>query len=411
MKRLWLVIIIAVVFSSPAFGDVDLGGSVYTDFYYYSKQAENISGGVRHGGTPTENDWSQLEVEVPDLSEIHANWSNEENVGMFISLCFGGNNGATGVDILEAYGWWQITPSFKIVAGHMATPLSPLTPDQMIGKNSDDVDHDGGQGFGNLNGCETPQVGLVFQLKDHFELAVSLVDPGHGVDDFPITLLQDPNNRYADQIPADPSAPGLTFASEESKIPRIDIGATITMDNLIFYPSMSWQKKTYDQAQAGSDDAVISYVLSMGMEAGYGPFGFMAEINWGQNWGNTSYGDLHVNSDATVYQDGSGNWRVSDTECLGWWVDLSYTYSKATIHIIYGWENIEGDNGDGAVDDFQYKLQMYGISVPIELAKGFTLRPEFMIYDLGDDNKQNGDLVRYDYGKESILGVQFQFEF
>jgi hypothetical protein len=411
MKRILFALIIMLFISTPVFADVELGGSVFVDFYYYSRDSQDISGGVRHGATATENDWSQIEVELPDLSEIHATWSNEKNVGMFIALCFGGNNGATGVDLLEAYGWWQINPGFKLFAGHMATPLSPLSPDQMIGKNSDDVDHDGGQGFGNLNGCETPQVGLVVKINDYCEFSVALVDPGHGVDDFPTALMQDPNNRYADQIPADPNAPGLAFAREETTIPRLDAGATISFSDINIYPSFSWQRKSYDQVQPGSDDHVLSYVLSLGVETARGSFGFMGEVNWGENWGNTSYGDPHVNSDATVYQDSSGNWKISDTECLGFWVDASYQYDPLTIHFIYGWERIKGDNGPGTVDDFKYTLKMYGISVPIEMAKGFTLRPEFMVYDMGDDNKQNGDAVTYDYGKQFIVGVQFQFEF
>jgi hypothetical protein len=52
---------------------------------------------------------------------------------------------------------------------------------------------------------------------------------------------------------------------------------------------------------------------------------------------------------------------------------------------------------------------MYGISVPIDLAKGFRLRPEFMWYDDGSynvDGRGSQDLGHY-----TILGVQFQITF
>jgi len=54
---------------------------------------------------------------------------------------------------------------------------------------------------------------------------------------------------------------------------------------------------------------------------------------------------------------------------------------------------------------------MVGLSVPITLAKGFSLRPEFMWYDDGD-LKQNGPGgSSTDLGKYSIYGVQFQITF
>jgi len=55
------------------------------------------------------------------------------------------------------------------------------------------------------------------------------------------------------------------------------------------------------------------------------------------------------------------------------------------------------------------KTQMYGISVPIGLAKGFSIRPEFMWYDDGTFH-QDG-VSGQDLGHYAIYGVQFQITF
>jgi hypothetical protein len=52
---------------------------------------------------------------------------------------------------------------------------------------------------------------------------------------------------------------------------------------------------------------------------------------------------------------------------------------------------------------------MYGVSVPIDLAKGFRIRPELMWYDNGELETDNAPTI--DNGKYYILGVQFQITF
>jgi hypothetical protein len=52
---------------------------------------------------------------------------------------------------------------------------------------------------------------------------------------------------------------------------------------------------------------------------------------------------------------------------------------------------------------------MYGISVPIPVAKVFIIRPELMFYDLDEWDREN--LVDIDRGKYMIFGVQFQIVF
>jgi hypothetical protein len=53
---------------------------------------------------------------------------------------------------------------------------------------------------------------------------------------------------------------------------------------------------------------------------------------------------------------------------------------------------------------------MYGLSCPISIAKGFTIRPELMGYDR-DSGATVGNTTERNFGKEYIVGVQFQLTF
>ena len=52
---------------------------------------------------------------------------------------------------------------------------------------------------------------------------------------------------------------------------------------------------------------------------------------------------------------------------------------------------------------------MWGFSIPIDLAKGFKLRPELMWYDDGEIQYAGQDFASF--GKYAVYGVQFQITF
>lgn len=55
---------------------------------------------------------------------------------------------------------------------------------------------------------------------------------------------------------------------------------------------------------------------------------------------------------------------------------------------------------------------MFGFSVPIDLAKGFRVRPECMWYDDGDLKlNYRGEGISDNLGNYAIYGVQFQITF
>ena len=74
---------------------------------------------------------------------------------------------------------------------------------------------------------------------------------------------------------------------------------------------------------------------------------------------------------------------------------------------MYGQMKSKNENAAGR--KMEAKSQMWGVSVPIDLAKGFRVRPELMWYDNGDTTTEGSASV--DNGKYAIYGVQFQITF
>ena len=74
---------------------------------------------------------------------------------------------------------------------------------------------------------------------------------------------------------------------------------------------------------------------------------------------------------------------------------------------MYGQMKTKNENAQGI--NQEAKTHMFGISVPIDLAKGFRIRPELMWYDDGDFTQDGSASVNM--GKYAIFGVQFQITF
>jgi hypothetical protein len=83
---------------------------------------------------------------------------------------------------------------------------------------------------------------------------------------------------------------------------------------------------------------------------------------------------------------------------------------------LYGQHDYENEVGPGNGDDLEQTLQMYGVYMPISIAKGFSMIPEVMIYDWDDGAKGgnvdgNGNPLTTDMGKVTIVGVRVQLAF
>jgi hypothetical protein len=322
---------------------------------------------------------------------------------MYIEFGIGGATGTTALILRHAYGWWDISPSFRLMAGHSTTPFSPLTPSQTMGFNSGTLNIIG-LNHGEFYSGRYPQVRMEWKYpNDLGRLNIALVDPNGGADP---------------TLPVKASAnPGVVTntVNASTVIPRIDIGSPLYFGAFRVYPSIYWQSKSYDDVAPGSDDSVDSLGWSLAANWGAGIFTVAAEINGGKNWGNSrgafGTGNLVTAGSAATYVDAAGNTKIEDADNLGGWIDFGFKLGQSTLHLILGQMKAENKVSPTTPnDDWDVTQTMYGISWPIDLAKGYRLRPELMFYDQGDDNK-TGSATKTDNGNYTMFGVQFQITF
>jgi hypothetical protein len=407
MKKLFVVgmaALLLVAFSVPAMAEVKIGGIIFTDFYYIDRDKDNMFNpqrtipNVREGRS-----FNNTQIQVPNITRLYGRWTNEDNVGMYIE--FGLGQGGGGIDlsssddsnsavIRHAYGWWDVNPMFQIMAGHSTTPFSPLNPNQLLGTRSGSVNVIG-VGYGDYYAGRFAQVRGTFKFNKMVKLEIALVDPNGNMVPYHTT----------------PAAFFPTgYSANNSMIPRVDISVPLYLGPVHLYPGFLWQRRGVDLPSGSTvDDSLTTWIGTLGGKLGMGPFALSAEFNYGENWGNTR-GLAGVSqpariSLATLKADNN----INNAETYSFWVDLSYKFGPVTPSLIYGQmktKNNEVFNNNNY--DTEAKSQMYGISVPIDLAKGFRVRPELMFYDDGDYKTHSGS---ENMGKYMIAGVQFQITF
>jgi len=413
MKKLFIVGIAAlllVVFTVPAMAKVKMGGIVFTDFYYLDRDRDN----ARWMGVG-DDPYQVTTIQVPSITRLYGRWTNEDNVGMFIELgvgqggAVGGgleDSSSGGVELRHAYGWWDVTPNFQIMAGKSTTPFSPLNPSQMIGTRSGSINIIG-VGYGNYYSGRFAQVRGTFKFGKMGRVALALVDPNGSA-----RLTK----TYSKYFPWD-FYNNLPYQTN-TKLPRIDIAVPLYFGPVSIYPGFLYQHRTVDKVgdfPAGNfDNGLDSYIGSLGVKAGFGGFSISAEGNWGRNWGNTraliGTSAPASWSSALMNQDGS----TSNATTYGYWIDASYKFGPVTPHVMFGQMKSKVDlyiqteevSFGGNIDTTS---SFWGFSVPIDLAKGFRIRPEFMWYDDGEFQFTGQDAT--DYGSYAIYGVQFQITF
>jgi len=417
MKKLFVIgmaVLLLVAFTMPAMAKVKIGGIIFTDFYYLDRDTQNST--FRGMGPDSFNNTS---IQLPSITRLYMRWTNEDNVGMYIEFGLGQDGGNTLYGkqygaaatyshihqdsdsmLRHAYGWWDVNPMFKIMAGKSTTPFSPLNPSQLLGTRSGSVNIIG-VGYGDFYSGRFVQVRGTFKFGKVARLEIALVDANG-------TLV---GGDYGPWLGRE----GVDYQTN-TKIPRIDIGLPIYAGPVSIYPSFIYQHRTVDRIGAlnsGIDNDVDTFIGSLGAKAGFGPFGIAVEGQYGSNWGN-SRGLAGVSMPALMSEAflNTATNKVEDADTYSVWVDLSYKFGPITPHFIYGQMKTKtkamNATATGVVDQ-EAKSQMYGFSVPIDLAKGFRLRPEVMWYDEGD-LKTDGS-ASTDLGKYAIYGVQFQITF
>ncbi|HKI47754.1 MAG TPA: hypothetical protein VKA69_00390 [Desulfobacteria bacterium] len=412
MKKLFIIGIAAlllVAFSVPAMAKVKMGGIIFTDFYYLDRDANNSAA----WGTGAD-DYQVTTIQVPNITRLYGRWTNEDNVGMYIEFGVGQTSGAvngntsSGVALRHAYGWWDVNPNFQIMAGKSTTPFSPLNPSQLLGTRSGTVNIIG-VGYGDFYSGRFAQVRGTFKFGKMGRVELALVDPNGGQrygGGSPLVPLGAGTNYYPIDIYG--AVDGVDYQTN-TKLPRFDLSVPLYFGPIALYPGFLYQYRTVDilnPAYSRFDDSIHSYIGTLGVKGGFGPFGFAAEGNWGRNWGNTRglFGTSGPASIASALPNPDG--QINNATTYSYWFDVWYKIGPVTPHAMFGQMNT---NVDLDYQELNATSTMWGFSIPIDLAKGFRVRPELMWYD--DGELQYGGTDFADFGKYAIYGVQFQITF
>jgi len=391
MKKLLVIALSAALclaVAMPAMAKVNVGGMISTDFFYLS-QDEQLLGGTEG--------LDRTFFQVPQaLNRLNVSYANDDNsLRGYIQVRFGVG---TGRGITESEYWelayidWQINPANYLRFGRQTQTFAIYAPQQMLGQGSG---HIVGAGFGNVHGG-TARTGVRWYSKfsDAARLEVQLLDP-------------DNDNGEALFIGAPPTTGNAV--NEENVLPRLDVSVPLTFGNFTIEPSGTYLTQDYTNIAAGIDDSADAWGLACGLGFSAGMFSFNGEIVFGQNLGSGNYvgGGLPA-SGYDSNADGIVD-KVEDTDVLSYWLQVGLKLGPSTLYLIYGNINVQNDN-DGALGaKTDYDQTMYGISWPISIAKGFTIRPELMFYDYDDSAQVKGSTR--DNGSEWVLGLQAMLVF
>ncbi len=393
MRKLFILFAacaLIAAFTVPAIAKVHMGGIVFLDAYYHEFDKEACLASVGPGGT---NDWSQTEMEIPDITRLYGKWTNDAgDVGMHIELGLGNQNGSevqnNSVRLRHANAWWKINPTLTLLVGQADGSFSNLNVSQMLGEEGNRL-HVIGLGFGNIYCGRNPQIRLEVKFSDAVSFKVALLDP-HGA---------------AGAI----GNPGVG-GTEESTLPRIDMVLPIKFGPLFLEPGLSYHKVEFDEVTAGMDDSFDIIAYGLGVKFSAGPLTISGEYTIGQNWANAG-------TDQNILQLWENVWGIGgvqinasgsfeDSDDFAYWVDLAYKAGTATFHFIYG---CQGSEAWTAAGDVETERTMYGVSIPIAVAKTFIIRPEYMVYDWGEVKSPGA--ADTELGEEIVAGVQFQIVF
>ncbi len=420
LSILILVLFVCMAFAMPALAKVKVGGRVDVDTMYIinDEHFQRNSAAVAAALNSVDASRSWFTIDVPSSTRLYGKWTNDAgDVGMHIEIGLRGEEGGNEVvNTRYAYGWWKINPIFKLTAGQQDEVIAPYRASQELGtngklgtRNDTNMDHTGLRGFGGIGNDRKEGIRLDTKLGEKTNLAIAIFTPNVN------------------------GAQGSWAArDEENTIPRIDATFSVSLGAFSLAPGFSWYKVQYEWdpqcANYQGDFADIdAWVLSLPVKfATGGPITVTAELNYGENIGNGNwnigrYTNIAPNNTISTgaqfdnVTDASGNvfTQVADTEFLGFWADLSWkAHPIATVHFLYGLQRLTNDDRVAQANRWDNTRFAYGVSIPIKVAKGFTIRPEIFYYDYGE-NERGGvvDPANGDLGSQTIVGVQFRVAF
>jgi hypothetical protein len=425
MKKFFIVAtaaLLCVCVAGPSMAKIQMGGMVTLDTYYLNIDEQFASGGVVPGAIAPNQSLgiTQMELSAP-LNRVNMKYTSDDGmIGGFLELRGGGARAANNAILNYAWIDWRFNPNVYLRIGRQTQAFSVSAPQQRIGFHSRGGLHCLLLFFGNVHGASSrDSLRLYWKFNDMIRMELQAMDP----DSDPAGIAAG-NGVNTTGLPAGVVPANVT---EEQQIPRFDLALPISVGGWRVEPNFTWTNSNFANIPAGSDDNFNAYGAGVSFSGGFGPVVVGGEFTWGRNLGTANYagaGSHPVDPSPNIwspaaYVDANGNIRLEDTDGYGWWFQLGFKVGPATIYGIVGNQKTENDGNPaiasvsaGGTDTGEWDVDKwaYGVSVPISVAKGFTIRPEFMYYDYDGDAKVFG-VTGTDLGKQWTLGIQWQLAF
>jgi hypothetical protein len=374
-------------FTATAFADVELYGSARFRTYYIDK-AKEFSG--------TGYDDADLDWNMGWLSRFGANFKSDKMTGKFELDARPGINGVYG----DTYG-------------RPGQVDGVLTGTKVFG-NTGGSSHVGNMRLRHLwgeydFGSVKLMVGQNFPLYDAPVSGINFYSGGlQEFGGIGILLARTAqirltfgNLKVAFYTP-DTRQGGLTGYDSDVDVtlPKVELRYDMKMDAFAMNFIAGYQ--TYDVVNAAdSSESVDSWVLGWRGQADFGPMYAKLALTYRQNGQN--YGAwTHVTKEKAAIEGTS----VKDATAFGGVLALGYKVNDmVSVEASAGMINSEQDT----IYDNEDDAAVYALAIPIKLAPGVSITPEFIYQDEKDHTTDGGPSV--DDGDATIIGVFWKIDF
>jgi hypothetical protein len=353
MKKLFVLFII-VLFAAPAMAvDWNFYGSARMATYWTDT---DLGDGELLNG---DDDDTDLQWDLQGNSRLGANVKADAVRGQFE---FGINEST--VTSRRIYGTWNFGPA-TLKVGKDYTPVKQFISGQAFAGDL------GLLGVGTAYGSRNGQLGLNF---GGFELAL-------------ITPVSD-----------DKGAPNGDI---DEWLPKIEAAFGMGFDMFSFKINGGYQTYEVDGGSAGDFD-VDSWTVGLDVGLNFGPGYVKGAINYGENVGDAGW---HI--PGNVSQGGlatfdAGRYDIKDVDTMMWALVAGWKFTDmVSLEAGVGYREDSPDQ-NGLEDDEVWSAYA---QLPLRLAPGMTIIPEFGYYDFDDDI--NGD----DEGDSWYFGGKWQIDF
>lgn len=409
MKKLFMLTVSAFLilsFQIPVSAKVHVGGLVTLDLSYNrwdTDGALNESAGEPQGT----DDWQQLWITVPDHSRLNCRWENDTgDKGMFIELGLGSSASRAFVYTRQAYGWWQINPMFKLIAGQTYGSFSTLNPAQFLvmGTEWTPDSSSGDVEFVNLEEDWTPQLRLESRFNDMITWKIAAVD-----------------NRASHSL-------FRLSGNEENAWPRIDSMLSLKFSRVYVESGFSWAKGKRDESgqnpEVESSFDIFAFVLGFKFRFDAGPFFLAGKGMYGRTFADRGSGlaAFRYSGFDVLGPEYFLHLNLEDSQDIAFGVKAGFKFGRhSSFNLLYGYQNTRGvlawfDGAQWQEGTQKWTRHVVGITIPVFVGRIFIISPRLLLYDWGnyDFDEDLSLLLGYSdikMGRKIVGGVSFTVVF